>query len=125
MFVPGGWWHAVLNLDDTMALTQNFMSKVNFEAVWKSFRSERKKLSCRFLRKLKEGHPELYEKARTINKRDNFLMYDEKKNIDKRSSEYDLEDEIHKKVKTDSTNSSTSSSSSSSSSSESRSASKK
>lgn len=52
MFVPGGWWHGVLNLDFTIAITQNVCNKGNFEAVWRSCRKGRKRLSVNFLRKL-------------------------------------------------------------------------
>ncbi|KAJ3700110.1 hypothetical protein LUZ61_003815 [Rhynchospora tenuis] len=33
IFVPTGWWHCVLNLENTVAVTQNYVNKSNFEFV--------------------------------------------------------------------------------------------
>lgn len=81
VFVPGGWWHVVVNLEDTIAITQNYCNSVNFEKVWAHVRSERKKMAVKFLRKLKKFYPEIYQKAIEMNRKDNFLMYNELKKI--------------------------------------------
>eukprot|EP00299_Pterocystis_sp_00344_P017552 c8791_g1_i1.p1 GENE.c8791_g1_i1~~c8791_g1_i1.p1 ORF type:complete len:413 (+),score=89.63 c8791_g1_i1:42-1241(+) len=36
IFVPGGWWHAVLNIENTVAVTHNFCSTGNFSEVFQS-----------------------------------------------------------------------------------------
>ncbi|CAN6479936.1 unnamed protein product [Victoria cruziana] len=33
IFVPSGWWHCVLNLENSVAVTQNFVNASNFEFV--------------------------------------------------------------------------------------------
>ena len=74
IFVPGGWWHAVLNITDTLAVTQNFMNSVNFDVVWRSLRIERKMLAEFFMRTMKKKNPSLYSRIRLLNIRDRFVM---------------------------------------------------
>jgi histone arginine demethylase JMJD6 len=59
MYVPDGWWHAVLNLEHTVAVTQNVVGSARFAKVWRMTKRGRPKMSAQWLAKLRERRPDL------------------------------------------------------------------
>ncbi|CAG8665896.1 1734_t:CDS:10, partial [Acaulospora morrowiae] len=49
IFLPSGWWHMVLNIEDTIAITQNFANIHNLEHVCETLMSERHKQQASLL----------------------------------------------------------------------------
>jgi histone arginine demethylase JMJD6 len=85
IYIPQGWWHAVLNITDTVAVTQNFCSPRTFDKSWLKTRSGRKRMAWKLLNALDEhGYPELAARARELNERDNFVMKYDPVEIEKR-----------------------------------------
>lgn len=78
IFVPYDFWHAVVNLEDTVAITQNFCGYDNFDAVWCKTRKDRKRFAVRWLRSIKRHTPDLYERACFLNQRDGYVMLNER-----------------------------------------------
>lgn len=55
-----------MNLEDSLAITQNFCSRTNFPTVWRKTRSGRKKMAVKWLELLEETKPDLAKKARRV-----------------------------------------------------------
>ncbi|KDD76435.1 hypothetical protein H632_c227p3, partial [Helicosporidium sp. ATCC 50920] len=69
VFVPGKWWHAVLNLDFTVAITHNFASSAGFDEVWRHAKKGRPKMALRWRRRLEERRPDLAERISDMERR--------------------------------------------------------
>merc|ERR1719284_2082922 len=75
IFVPCGWWHCVMNLDTTVAVTQNYVASSNFGAAWRWTRKGRPKTSQRWLEALRRERPDLARVAEDIDARRDYQGY--------------------------------------------------
>ena len=67
VYVPGGWWHAVVNLDLSVAVTQNLVSPVTFHRVLPKTLRGRPKFAEKWLENLQKYRPEVASEAEQIN----------------------------------------------------------
>ncbi|PFH33283.1 histone lysine demethylase JMJD6a [Besnoitia besnoiti] len=58
IYVPGGWWHAVLNLTDCVACTQNFVSFSFLPSAWRSTRRGRRRYAVLWKERFRRFFPE-------------------------------------------------------------------
>ncbi|CAI5755818.1 unnamed protein product [Candida verbasci] len=63
MYVPSGWWHSVINLDDSIALTQNFVPKVKLPNVLNFLKNKPKQISGFKLKNVKECLDEVVKES--------------------------------------------------------------
>ena len=63
MFVPGQWWHGVLNLTDTVAVTHNYCGWDNFDDVCKRTVRQRPVFYKRWITNMKKFSPALYQRV--------------------------------------------------------------
>jgi len=62
IFIPSGWWHSVINLEPSIALTQNFVADSNLKNVFTFLKTKQKSnLSEQFSRVLQNDEPELFD----------------------------------------------------------------
>lgn len=80
IFVPGKWWHGVLNTEDCVAVTQNYCGPDNFDRVWCRTRKDREKVAFLWFRNMEKFAPQLHTRALELNSRDNFKMRHQRSN---------------------------------------------
>ncbi|KAH0898138.1 hypothetical protein HID58_047706 [Brassica napus] len=90
IYVPSGWWHCILNLEPTVAITQNFVNKENFGFVCLDMApGYQHKGVCRAgLLALDDGDSEeMEEEEETHDEDDNTLSYSDLTRKEKRVQE--------------------------------------
>ena len=66
MFVPSGWWHTVLNLDNTIAVTQNFAHREHFGVCYHKSVRARPKMTEKLVEQLKLKRPDVMKIIRSV-----------------------------------------------------------
>lgn len=98
IFVPGGWWHGVVNLEHAVAVTQNYCGPENFDKVYIRMLRDRPGLCKRFESNMKRWTGKsLYKRSKWLKKHQEDFPHGEtsesSSDSDSDSSEYSSSDE--------------------------------
>lgn len=64
VYVPTGWWHIVLNLEQCIAVTQNFCNRYNIDNVTRFIKKkDNTELMQEFSRGMKEKYPDVWDEV--------------------------------------------------------------
>eukprot|EP01100_Stratorugosa_tubuloviscum_P013077 TRINITY_DN6419_c0_g1_i1.p1 TRINITY_DN6419_c0_g1~~TRINITY_DN6419_c0_g1_i1.p1 ORF type:complete len:625 (-),score=203.25 TRINITY_DN6419_c0_g1_i1:138-2012(-) len=61
IYVPSGWWHMVINLDDTIAVTQNIANEQNLEDVARDIAENTRKWGRKLKKRILKKRSDLFE----------------------------------------------------------------
>lgn len=76
MFVPSGWWHSVINLDDSVALTQNFIPNDNLARVLFFLKNKSEQISGFHMNKFKNSLKNFIEHSKDGIDTDNLALFE-------------------------------------------------
>ena len=74
MYVPSGYWHMVLNVDETIAVTHNYVSSVNFKLVWEYVKDHKPDLLAAWRKGILDKKPELLEVVEKKNNKEKRVV---------------------------------------------------
>lgn len=66
MYVPSGWWHTVLNLTETIAVTQNFAHFQHFDICYHKAARGRPKMTKKLVEYLSKNRPDVMKIIETV-----------------------------------------------------------